>query len=66
MSIHREVPRYYDLGDKWPFREHRGDTVEEVIRKHPRHVEWCLDNLDHFELEDDAAELLDFILDAED
>ncbi len=42
------------LTDKITFGKYRGDTVQEVIDNTPSYIEWALDEIDWFELDDEA------------
>ncbi len=42
------------LTDKMTFGKYRGDTVQEVIDNAPSYIEWALDEVNGFELDDEA------------
>lgn len=43
-----------NLNTKFDFGKHKGKTVEEVCDDDPSYVEWCIDNVDDFELDNEA------------
>jgi hypothetical protein len=51
----------YTLDTKIKFGKHKLFTIQEVIDDDPTYIEWCLDNVKGFEL-DDAA--MDYFNDA--
>ncbi len=42
------------LIDKITFGKYRGDTIKEIIDNAPTYIEWALDEVDWFELDDEA------------
>lgn len=44
--------------DTFLFGKHRNEAVEEVIVDDPSYVEWCLDEVEGFELDEEATQLL--------
>ena len=42
------------LTDKITFGKHKGETLEEVILSNPTYIEWALDEIDSFEIDDEA------------
>lgn len=44
------------------FGIHKGDTVAEVIKDDPDWLAWACDNIEWFELDQDAINALDFAL----
>lgn len=52
-------PRTWGLSDIKGFGEkHRGLTIEECIHEDARHVDWLVNNLDWFELDNEAYKLM--------
>lgn len=45
------------LGDDWPWRPHKGRTVEIVIEQEPKYVRWCLER--GIELDNEAYQFLE-------
>ena len=56
-------PRTYSLNDRLSFGKHHGQLLSTVIREYPGYVEWCLLNIDGFELDKKAKQELDRELD---
>ncbi len=48
------------------FGIHKGETVAEVIEDDPSYIEWCLDDVDGFELDSEASAALEKALGLED
>lgn len=53
------IPQKYPMGLNSVFRfgKMKGKTVEMVIDEEPTYLRWCLDNVDNFELKDEAYSL---------
>lgn len=47
------------LDDDWPLKKHRGEKTWKVIEEDVRYVRWCIENVDGFELANDAYEAYD-------
>lgn len=45
-----------DLGDKFRFGKYRGQTLDYVLANGVHYIEWCIDNVDDFELSNEAYE----------
>lgn len=45
------------LTDKMNFGKYRNRTIQEVIEDDPTYIEWALDNVDWFELDDEAMDV---------
>ena len=56
----------FNLNTRLNFGKYRDELLSTVIRKDPGYVEWCLENLDWFEISDGAERELDWQLDQED
>ena len=54
------------LADVFPFGDHRHETIEDVIRDRPSYIEWALDEIKGFVLDDAAQTALDDILERSD
>ena len=46
----------YRLIDKLNFGKHKGETIKQVCEDDPTYIEWCLNAIDSFELDDKAME----------
>ncbi len=42
------------LTDKMTFGMRKGETIQEIIDNAPSYIEWALDEIDWFELDDEA------------
>ena len=42
----------YKLNDKFNFGKHKGEFVQDVIEDDVTYIEWCLDNVEDFELDE--------------
>ena len=51
------------LTDELKFGKYSGLSVREVIEDDPEYIEWCLDEVDSFKLNDEAMALFDEYLD---
>lgn len=49
------------LSSKMYFGKYKGETIEDIIENDPQYVDWCLENVKHFSLNDEAEELLNSI-----
>lgn len=56
----------YGLETKIALGKHRGATIREIIEDDPSYLEWALDEIDWFELDDAAQALLERALERED
>ena len=45
----------YCLHTRLDFGKWEGATIQTVIEKDPDYLDWCCDNVDGFELDDEAA-----------
>ena len=52
----------YKLKTELNFGKYEGITVEKAIETDPDWVAWAADNIDWFELDEDAIEYLDIVL----
>lgn len=43
----------YTRGDALDFGKHKGSTVSDVLAKDPEYLNWCLDNVDYFKVDND-------------
>lgn len=48
----RGIP--YDLYVRFDFGKHKKSVVNDVIQEDPGYIEWCLENIEGFELTDAA------------
>lgn len=53
------------LEDTLSFGKYKGVMLDEVIVEHPTYVTWCLDEIDGFELDEEAMQLLEASLRSE-
>lgn len=44
------------LEDNFDFGKYKGKSVEAVINEDVKYIEWCIDNVDGFELDNEAYE----------
>lgn len=44
----------HSLDDKMQFGKYKGLTIQEVIEDHLHYMEWLLDEVENFELDDEA------------
>ena len=52
--------KFYALKSYLNFGKHKGRRVEEVLGVNPDYLQWCLDNIEWFSLDNEAnQELLD-------
>ncbi len=42
------------LSDRFTFGKHRGDSIREVIEQDAEYIAWCIENVDNFELNNQA------------
>lgn len=49
----------YKPDDTLTFGKHEGEKLEDVIVDDPTYVAWCCDEIDGFELDEEAAQLLE-------
>lgn len=52
----------YTLDDVIRFGKHQDKTVGQVSAQDPTYLEWALDNIDGFELDDEAGQRLELDL----
>ncbi len=52
----------YGLSSKITIGKHAGLTIEEIIQDDPSYLEWALDEIERFELNDEALAMLDRVL----
>lgn len=55
--------RIYDrkiisLSDVLDFGKHEGEDVDSVIRSYPYYIQWCVETINNFKLDEEADELL--------
>ena len=48
--------RYHHLSDVLKWGKHEGQSIEDIITDNPKYIEWCLENLDWFDLSKSARE----------
>ena len=48
----------YSLNDELPFGKHKGELVEDVVYLDPEYLDWCVENVEGFELDDEAFMML--------
>lgn len=51
------------LTDKMIFGKYKGETLEEVILFDPTYIEWALDEVNDFELDDNAMNIFEQSID---
>jgi hypothetical protein len=51
--------KLFKLNDRIDFGKHRGLTIKEIIEDDPTYLEWALDEVGGFELDDVALEALE-------
>lgn len=51
------------LSDKINFGKHKGQTIQELIDEHPTYLEWAVDEIERFALDDNANQALSLALD---
>lgn len=49
----------YLMQDKLDFGKYKDEHVEEVIVDDPKYIAWCIDEIDGFELDEEAMQLLE-------
>lgn len=59
MAYRYRQGKPYGLHIRFDFSEHKGELVQDVIRKNPGFVCWCLENVPGFELTPEAETELD-------
>lgn len=47
-----------EIDEVFAFGKHKGETLDEVIVDDPGYVDWCLSEVDGFELDDEGMHLL--------
>ena len=53
----------FKLETKLNFGKYKGETIQEIIDDgNAEYLEWCMDNIEWFELDDNAGKLVDSIL----
>ena len=50
--------RLFEISDDFTFGKHEGESVDEVIVDDPEYVEWCLNEIDGFDLDEEGHQLL--------
>lgn len=45
----------FSLSDKLTFGKHKGSTIEEVLEDDPNYIEWAIDEIEWFELDQNAT-----------
>jgi hypothetical protein len=53
----------YKLTNKIQFGKYKGDTIAEILAKVPQYIEWCLDEVKGFSLDDKAYEVYEEAID---
>lgn len=53
----------YQLTTKLSFGKYQGKTLHRVIKQDPDYVLWALDNVDSFDIDEEATEVLNMELD---
>lgn len=53
----------YKLTDKISFGRHKGEAIQDIIDDDITYIEWAIDTVDGFELDDDALEFFNEALD---
>jgi hypothetical protein len=48
--------KYHHLHTVLTWGKHEGQSIEDIITDHPKYIEWCLENLDWFDLSKSAME----------
>jgi hypothetical protein len=46
----------YGLNDRISFGKYEHDTIEEILDKDPDYIEWALDQIEGFSLDEEALE----------
>ena len=54
----------YGLTDKFNFGKHKGETIQEVIEDEITYLEWCMDAVDGFDLDEQAYQVYNDALDS--
>ncbi len=55
----RKTRGEWGVSDVFEFGKHNGEMFGDVIVDHPTYVAWCLDEIDGFDLDVEAMELLE-------
>lgn len=58
--------RALNVNDEFQFGKYKDEEVGVIIRAEPSYIQWCLKNLEHFNLDPDALVLLETMLGEED
>ncbi len=58
----RKHGQYWRLRDEFNFGKYRGEIVQEVAKKDPDYIFWCLENVEHFVFTVDALKKLKEIM----
>jgi hypothetical protein len=53
----------FRLKDELPFGQYKEDTIEEVIEKDPDYIIWAINNVEDFELDEEATRALREVMD---
>lgn len=56
VALKKYPPKGFDYVLR--FGKHQGETILEVLKSTPDYLWWCIDNVDGFELENEAYEKL--------
>lgn len=75
--VEKSEPKLYKLDSVFGFGKYKGCTVDDVLEDHPGYIEWCIENIDGFEIHTEVDEdprwvdyqfrdLIDDVLDGED
>jgi len=55
-------PTIYNIDSTINFGKHSGRTLFDVINTYPSYIQWCLDNVAWFRLDEKALDILDLQL----
>jgi hypothetical protein len=54
--------KVYTKRDRLSFGKHKGEQLIDVIVGDPHYLTWCIENIDGFELDNDAYEMYETFL----
>lgn len=56
--------KVYGLNSVLEFGKYKGQTIKQVLEQNVDYITWCLENINHFALDEEAELEWDSILDA--
>lgn len=54
--------KQYSKSNTLPFGKHKGESIRSVIVHDAKYLEWCIENIEGFELDDEAYKMYETFL----